>query len=106
MSDPEIGGREPIAVEVEAGKIYWWCACGSSKHQPFCHKVTAFEPIEYRAEKNGKVLFKAALRRQPQKAIFQSQGSALGSCCSGAFYSSLQRSSGGDGGRRWRRRGW
>ena len=57
MSDPEIGGREPIAVEVEAGKIYWWCACGRSKHQPFCdgsHKVTTFEPIEYRAEKNGK----------------------------------------------------
>jgi CDGSH-type Zn-finger protein len=45
MSDPEVGGRAPIAVEVEAGKIYWWCACGRSKHQPFCdesHKVTTF----------------------------------------------------------------
>ena len=60
MSDPEVGGRAPIAVEVEAGKIYWWCACGRSKHQPFCdesHKVTTFEPIEYRAEKNGKAFF-------------------------------------------------
>ena len=84
MRDPEIGGCEPIAVEVEAGKIYWWCACGRSKHQPFrdgSHKVTAFEPIEYRAEKNG-VFFctcnrsgkEAALQRQPQKAIVQSQG--------------------------------
>jgi CDGSH-type Zn-finger protein len=60
MSDPEIGGREPIAVEVEAGKIYWWCACGRSKHQPFCdgsHKTTTFEPIEYRAEKTAKIFF-------------------------------------------------
>ncbi len=58
MSDLEIGGREPIAVEVEASKIYWWCACRRSKHKPFrdgSHKVTAFEAIEYRAEKNGKV---------------------------------------------------
>jgi len=30
MTNPEIG-REPIAVEVEAVKIYWWCACGRSK---------------------------------------------------------------------------
>ena len=42
---PEIGGRQPIPVKVEAGKSYWWCACGRSKKQPFCdgsHKVTAF----------------------------------------------------------------
>jgi CDGSH-type Zn-finger protein len=38
MSDPEIGGREPIAVEVEAGKIYWWCGCGRSKHCDGSHK--------------------------------------------------------------------
>lgn len=30
MNDPEIGGRAPIAGEVEAGKICWWCACGRS----------------------------------------------------------------------------
>ena len=60
MSDPEIGGRAPIPIEVEAGKIYWWCACGRSKNQPFCdgsHKVTSFTPIEYRAEKSAKVFF-------------------------------------------------
>jgi CDGSH-type Zn-finger protein len=60
MTDPQIGGREPIAVEVQAGKVYWWCACGRSKSQPFCdgsHKVTTFEPIEYKAEKSGKVFF-------------------------------------------------
>ena len=53
----EIGGRKPIAVEVEAGKIYRLCACRRSKHQAFrdgAHKVTAFEPIEYRAEKKAR----------------------------------------------------
>ncbi len=45
---PEIGGRAPMPIEVEAGKSYWWCACGLSKKQPFCdgsHKVTSFTPI-------------------------------------------------------------
>jgi CDGSH-type Zn-finger protein len=39
-------------VAVEAGKCYWWCACGLSKKQPFCdgsHKRTSFSPVEYRA---------------------------------------------------------
>jgi len=35
MSDdgamPEIGGRRPIPIKLEAGKSYWWCACGRSK---------------------------------------------------------------------------
>ena len=60
MSEPEIGGRAPIAVEVEAGKSYWWCACGRSKTQPFCdgsHNVTSFTPIEFKAAKRGKVFF-------------------------------------------------
>jgi len=33
---PEIGVRAPIPIEVEAGKSYWWCACGRSKTQPIC----------------------------------------------------------------------
>jgi CDGSH-type Zn-finger protein len=60
MSEPEIGGRAPIPVEVEAGKSYWWCACGRSKTQPFCdgsHKVTSFTPIEFKAAKSAKVFF-------------------------------------------------
>jgi hypothetical protein len=28
---PEIGGRAPLAVDVEAGKSYWWCACAVAK---------------------------------------------------------------------------
>ena len=60
MSEPEIGGRAPIPVEVEAGKTYWWCACGRSQTQPFCdgsHKVTSFTPVEFKAEKSEKVFF-------------------------------------------------
>jgi CDGSH-type Zn-finger protein len=60
MNKPDIGGRAPIPVEVEAGKSYWWCACGRSKSQPFCdgsHKVTSFTPIEFKAAKSEKVFF-------------------------------------------------
>jgi CDGSH-type Zn-finger protein len=60
MSEPDIGGRAPIAIEVEAGKSYWWCACGRSKTQPFCdgsHKDTPFTPVEFKAETSAKVFF-------------------------------------------------
>ena len=61
----EIGGRAPIPVEVEAGKSYWWCACGLSKSQPFCdgsHKVTAFSPIEFKPTASEEVWFCACKR--------------------------------------------
>ena len=49
-----------MAVEVEAGKTYFWCQCGLSSKQPFCdgsHKSTAFTPIRYQAEESKKVFF-------------------------------------------------
>jgi CDGSH-type Zn-finger protein len=54
MSDtlPLIAQKGPYLVAVEAGKSYWWCACGRSQRQPFCdgsHKGTGFNPTEYRA---------------------------------------------------------
>jgi len=66
---PEIGGRAPIAIEVEAGKSYWWCACGRSKAQPFCdgsHKGTEFRPQEWKADKSETVYFCACKRSQKQ----------------------------------------
>jgi CDGSH-type Zn-finger protein len=62
---PEIGGRRPIPVHVEAGKSYWWCACGRSKNQPFCdgsHKGSGFTPVEFKPEKAEEVWFCACKR--------------------------------------------
>jgi CDGSH-type Zn-finger protein len=50
----------PYAVEVEAGKSYYWCSCGKSKTQPFCdgaHQGTPFTPVEYKATETKMVYF-------------------------------------------------
>jgi len=61
MSDtPEIAQKAPFPVEVEAGKSYFWCACGRSASQPFCdgsHKDTGFTPVKYTAEASKRVFF-------------------------------------------------
>lgn len=61
MSDtPVIAQKAPFPVEVEAGKSYFWCACGRSQNQPFCdgsHKGTEFRPVKYAAEADGKMWF-------------------------------------------------
>ncbi|HWP27050.1 MAG TPA: CDGSH iron-sulfur domain-containing protein [Xanthobacteraceae bacterium] len=65
LEEPEFGGRRSIRVTVEAGKSYWWCACGRSKSQPFCdgsHKGTRFRPLEFKAEKSEDVWFCACKR--------------------------------------------
>ena len=62
MSDKQavIAQKSPYAVQVEAGKSYWWCACGKSATQPFCdgsHKGSEFSPVEYKAGKSEMVYF-------------------------------------------------
>ncbi len=62
MSDaiPTIAGKAPIKVAVEAGKDYWWCACGKSATQPFCdgsHKGSGFAPKQYKAEQDADAWF-------------------------------------------------
>ena len=60
MSKPVIAQKGPYPVEVEAGKTYFWCACGRSARQPFCdgsHKGSGFAPIPYKAEASGEVWF-------------------------------------------------
>ena len=58
MADPIPAQKEPYGVEVEAGKRYFWCACGRSQGQPFCdgsHKGTGLTPVMYTPEKSGQV---------------------------------------------------
>ena len=60
MDKPAVAQKSPFATEVEAGKSYWWCACGLSKSQPFCdgsHKGTPFSPKEYKADESRTVYF-------------------------------------------------
>ncbi|GAB5468538.1 MAG: hypothetical protein Kilf2KO_15680 [Rhodospirillales bacterium] len=45
--------KAPYKVTVQAGKTYYWCACGLSAKQPFCdgsHKTTALTPQAFTAE--------------------------------------------------------
>lgn len=57
---PQIAQKAPYAVDVEAGKTYFWCSCGQSARQPFCdgsHKGSEFAPVKHTAEKDGKAFF-------------------------------------------------
>ncbi|MCA1244860.1 CDGSH iron-sulfur domain-containing protein [Stappia stellulata] len=60
MSEPVIAQKAPIPVEVEAGKTYFWCACGRSQKQPFCdgsHAGTDITPVKYTADADKKAFF-------------------------------------------------
>ncbi len=60
MDSPVIAQRTPIPVDVDAGKTYFWCACGRSQKQPFCdgsHKGTGLSPVKHVADKDGKLFF-------------------------------------------------
>jgi CDGSH-type Zn-finger protein len=56
MSDtdgPVAAGKAPMAIELEAQKTYYWCACGRSANQPFCdgsHKGTGLAPKSFTVE--------------------------------------------------------
>ena len=53
-----IAQKAPYAIEVEAGKTYYWCRCGRSKNQPLCdgsHQNSGIEPVAFDAEKTETV---------------------------------------------------
>lgn len=56
MTEPVAAATSPIKVTLEAGKDYWWCACGRSANQPWCdgsHKAVGMAPRKYTAGKTG-----------------------------------------------------
>ena len=60
MDQPRRAADAPFGIEVEAGKAYFWCACGLSATQPFCdgsHKGSGFSPVRYDATENAKLYF-------------------------------------------------
>ena len=60
MTSPIPAQKAPYAAEIEAGRKYFWCACGRSCNQPFCdgsHKGTGLEPVPYEATKAGTIWF-------------------------------------------------
>ncbi len=69
MSVPNRASDTPFAIEVEAGKSYFWCACGRSQSQPFCdgsHKGTDITPVKYTAAESKKVFFCGCKRTASQ----------------------------------------
>jgi CDGSH iron-sulfur domain-containing protein 3 len=58
MDKAVVAQKAPFKVDVEAGKAYFWCACGRSQKQPFCdgsHKGTGLSPRQFKAEETKAV---------------------------------------------------
>jgi CDGSH-type Zn-finger protein len=63
MAEPIPAQKEPYGINVEAGKRYFWCACGRSANQPYCdgsHSDTVYR----RGERRGLAVRLQADRRQ------------------------------------------
>ncbi len=69
MTTPTFAQKSPFGVDVEAGRTYWWCACGNSKRQPFCdgsHKAGPFAPLEFVAPETKTLWFCGCKRSKHQ----------------------------------------
>jgi len=55
MTNPIVADNKPIAVNLNQGEEYHFCACGRSANQPFCdgsHKGTSITPKAFTADKD------------------------------------------------------
>ncbi len=49
--------KEPLEIELEPGREYWWCSCGQSKTAPWCdgsHQGTGQQPVAFKVSVHGK----------------------------------------------------
>lgn len=55
---PIRASEKPIPMEVEKGKMYFWCACGKSAKQPICdssHNKDDLLPVVFEADETKTV---------------------------------------------------
>ena len=65
MSEPIIANNAPAPVNITAGEVYYWCACGQSQNQPFCdgsHAGTEFSPVAFSPDVDGEAYLCACKR--------------------------------------------
>jgi CDGSH iron-sulfur domain-containing protein 3 len=58
MATASTARKSPFMLAVEAGRQYWWCACGRSATQPLCdgsHRGTGVTPVPFTAAVDGDV---------------------------------------------------
>jgi CDGSH iron-sulfur domain-containing protein 3 len=58
MSEAVPARKSPYMLAAEAGKEYWWCACGRSRSQPLCdgsHRGTGLTPVPLKLDQDGEV---------------------------------------------------
>jgi CDGSH iron-sulfur domain-containing protein 3 len=58
MSGAQEARKSPYAFAAEAGREYWWCACGKSRSQPLCdgsHRGSGVTPVPFTASQDGEV---------------------------------------------------
>jgi len=52
MESPKIFAKNPVALSLEPG-VYFWCACGKSRNQPFCdgsHQGSGLFPAHFKID--------------------------------------------------------
>lgn len=58
MTAATVSRKSPYPIPVEAGKSYFWCACGKSAKPPFCdgsHQGSQFSPVKFDAPESATV---------------------------------------------------
>jgi CDGSH-type Zn-finger protein len=58
MSGPQAARSGPYPFAAEAGRQYWWCACGRSRSQPLCdgsHRGTGLAPVPFTPDRDGEL---------------------------------------------------